>query len=494
MVSTCAPCNGDYKSQQILQKLSAVMVYTISGLLLHIVNLAAQSLIVSADQNVSSLFYQKINLPAGHLPYFLHNNQDMARSCSQDPHCPFREFLTQLDSCWGYEKSCRKERRFSYPVCDQVDAGWAKNLEGAQEVFWRQADFGYVMERLAEAQVFCHPREQGDSLLACSCHLLHCRATNLYLDLRNPRRSQDRFKEDFIQEGEMGGHCDLDSQKLLSQGDRKSPLQSWFAELQTFGSLTFRPIEDGHCDAVVERPTYIMKLDAGVNLYHHFWDFVNLYITQHINNSFSTDVHIVMWDTSFYGYGDLFSETWKAFTDYEVTHLKAYDSKREEKIRVTILIRSTEFPKILNLDELVHALKSVPLFQVTVVDSKYRSLGFLEQLKITHNSDIFIGLHGAGLTHLPFLPNWAVIFELYNCQDERCYLDLARLRGIHYITWEKADKIFPQDKGHHPTLGEHPKFTNYAFDVAEFFRLVSTASEYVSRHPEWPLRRGRDEL
>ncbi|XP_075704120.1 EGF domain-specific O-linked N-acetylglucosamine transferase-like isoform X4 [Rhinoderma darwinii] len=206
---------------------------------------------------------------------------------------------------------------------------------------------------------------------------------------------------------------------------------------------------------------------------------------------------------SFYGYGDLFSETWKAFTDYKVTHLKAYDSKRdavfallprmryglfyntplisncrstglfrafsqhvlfrlnisqetlkEEKIRVTILIRSTEFRKILNLDELVHALKSVPLFQVTVVDYKYR----------------------------------------YNCQDERCYLDLARLRGIHYITWEKADTIFPQDKGHHPTLGEHPKFTNYAFDVAEFFRLVSTAAEYVSRHPEWPLRRGRDEL
>lgn len=32
-------------------------------------------------------------------------------------------------------------------------------------------------------------------------------------------------------------------------------------------------------------------------MYHHFCDFVNLYITQHVNNSFSTDVHIVMWDT-----------------------------------------------------------------------------------------------------------------------------------------------------------------------------------------------------
>lgn len=34
----------------------------------------------------------------------------------------------------------------------------------------------------------------------------------------------------------------------------------------------------------------------------------------------------------------------------------------------------------------------------------------------------------------------------YNCEDERCYLDLARLRGIYYITWRKPNKVFPQDK------------------------------------------------
>lgn len=36
---------------------------------------------------------------------------------------------------------------------------------------------------------------------------------------------------------------------------------------------------------------------AGVNMYHHFCDFVNLYVSQHINNSFSSDINIVMWDT-----------------------------------------------------------------------------------------------------------------------------------------------------------------------------------------------------
>lgn len=34
----------------------------------------------------------------------------------------------------------------------------------------------------------------------------------------------------------------------------------------------------------------------------------------------------------------------------------------------------------------------------------------------------------------------------YNCQDESCYRDLARLRGVRYVTWQKMDKVFPQDK------------------------------------------------
>lgn len=36
-----------------------------------------------------------------------------------------------------------------------------------------------------------------------------------------------------------------------------------FAELQTYTELDFHPIEDGHCDVIIERPTVFMKLDAG---------------------------------------------------------------------------------------------------------------------------------------------------------------------------------------------------------------------------------------
>ncbi|CDQ82887.1 unnamed protein product [Oncorhynchus mykiss] len=485
------------------------------------------------------LHYSSLALPWHHISYFPRNNKRVARLCGEDLLCPFKvrtDALLDVSAFWGYEKNCAPKNCFGYPVCTRVDSGCASSLEAAQELFWKQADFGYVRERLSEMKTLCKDTNPGDSSLKCTRHTCFCRATNLYLDLRNPRRGHERYKEDFLQEGEIGG---------LFKGEHKSPLQSWYGDLQTYTELDLKPTDEEHCDIIFEKPTVFMKLDAGFNMYHHFCDFVNLYINQHINNSFSRDIKILMWDTKLFLYGDLFSETWKAFSDYDIIHLKTFDTKRvsesvcvctdgangfvlvckwqvsdchsevmfrafsqnvlyrlnipedgtkEGRIRVMLLARSTDYRKTLNQQELTNALKTGPLLEVNVVDYKYKDVPFLEQLRITHNSDIFIGIHGAGLTHLLFLPDWAVIFELYNCQDESCYRDLARLRGIRYATWQKRDKVLPEDKGHHPTLGEHPKFTNYSFDVEEFVRLVLKAADFVLNHPEWKPRLSRDEL
>lgn len=34
----------------------------------------------------------------------------------------------------------------------------------------------------------------------------------------------------------------------------------------------------------------------------------------------------------------------------------------------------------------------------------------------------------------------------YNCGDANCYQDLARLRGIKYMTWEDLTKLKPEDE------------------------------------------------
>ncbi|XP_055484409.1 EGF domain-specific O-linked N-acetylglucosamine transferase [Psammomys obesus] len=382
-----------------------MLMLLVFGVLLHEVPLSGQDEVYSEADRVpgKALYdYSSLRLPEKHIPFFLHNNRHIASVCREDSHCPYKKHLENLNYCWGYEKSCKPEFRFGYPVCSYVDLGWTDTLESAEDMFWKQADFGYARERLEEMRVLCEPERPSDSSLVCSRHLQYCRATGLYLDLRNIKRTHDRFKEDFLRDGEVGGHCKLDSRALASEGQRKSPLQSCYLRS---GVLQLAPqplVPNGSLKNV------IMNWPLG----------------------FTTGIQ-VWWTASLLDFGPQSGEI---------------------------------------------------------------ELGFLDQLRITHNSDIFIGMHGAGLTHLLFLPDWAAVFELYNCEDERCYLDLARLRGVYYVTWRKPSKVFPQDKGHHPTLGEHPKFTNYSFDVEEFMYLVLQAAEHVLRHPQWPFKNKHDEL
>lgn len=154
---------------------------------------------------------------------------------------------------------------------------------------------------------------------------------------------------------------------------------------------------------------------------------------------------------------------------------------------MTLLARGTQFRNILNQDELIKELRrrldnDIELSVVTY-DSR---TPFVEQLNHTLNTDIFMSMHGAGLTHLLFLPDWAAVFEIYNCEDKDCYQDLARLRGVKYFTWENESKVVPQDEGKHPQLGTpHKKFTNYSFDKAEFVRMVKKMAKYVRAHPAY---------
>lgn len=41
----------------------------------------------------------------------------------------------------------------------------------------------------------------------------------------------------------------------------------------------------------------------------------------------------------------------------------------------------------------------------------------------------------------------------YNCGDANCYQDLARLRGIKYMTWEDLAKLKPEDEVQYILLG-----------------------------------------
>lgn len=478
--------------------------------------------------------WSSINLPVSHIAPFFMNNQNVRYQCEQDEQCPYRTLL-EKKRCWGYETNCSFDNRLFSPNCPDDSEGWTLTKEEQVNYFWKSADFGYVQERIKEMKTLCEPKYPGDSSLKCSRYARYCRARNVYLDLRSARFTEnDNFKEDFLLENEIGGHCKLHKVRLKAEYEHKSALQSWFAEIEHFSSLKFKPNSNENCDVIIDKPVMFMKLNVGDNMFHHFCGFINLYISLHINNSFSRDIYMINWDTSGQGYLDVFGEIFNAFTEHKIIQLKEFNLKRvcikdavfpllprmirgmyfnmvvipgcygsslfkafsahlvhrlhipqegplKEKVRITFLARNTTYRKITNQERLVSVLKTVKEYDVRFVRYEFREMPFLEQVKISHNSDVFIGMHGAGLTHMIFLPDWASVFELFNCGD-LCYGDLARLRGVKYFTWVKVEKMIKQDEGPHLELGGLKKL-NYAFDETEFMRIVTMAAEHVKTHP-----------
>lgn len=55
----------------------------------------------------------------------------------------------------------------------------------------------------------------------------------------------------------------LHEQRLQAECDQVSPLQSWAPEMRNFVQLQQRPIQNDDCDIIIEKPTFIMKIDAG---------------------------------------------------------------------------------------------------------------------------------------------------------------------------------------------------------------------------------------
>ncbi|XP_026681101.1 EGF domain-specific O-linked N-acetylglucosamine transferase-like [Diaphorina citri] len=142
----------------------------------------------------------------------------------------------------------------------------------------------------------------------------------------NTRKEPIRYKMDVLKHGQIGGNCKFNESKLKEEADHVSPLQSWAPEMLQFTQLSSPPLTSNKCDVIIDQPTYIMKIDATVNMYHHFCDFFNLYASQHVNAShpdvFSTDVHIMIWES--YTYASAFADTFKAFTRHPVWDLKTF--------------------------------------------------------------------------------------------------------------------------------------------------------------------------
>ncbi|KRY47687.1 EGF domain-specific O-linked N-acetylglucosamine transferase [Trichinella britovi] len=467
------------------------------------------------------------NLPAQHVKYFLFRRPDIAEKCRADKNCPYNLMAQNLDECWGYEPNCNFGKR-SYSRKTIKCSKKAPDIEKSRNAFYYNADFGLIKKHNASLVELCSPVNLGDASLRCSESFEYCYAKNIFFNFANLKHDKNgkKYRSDIIGKGDVGGRCKFHERKFknLALDAYDGYLQSWAAEMKYFQRFPSFQLNDSYCDIIFDQPTIVIKLDAGINMYHHFCDFINLYLSQHLNGSFHQDVDIILWDTDASPYFDIFRETWLAFTTKPLIDLQDFDGKRvcfrevmfpvlarkvfglyynmpmpdycrasglvqafshhlihrlqlkqngplREKLRVTYLVRSSQYRIIMNTNEIVKRLKADPQFSVTV--AKYTlDIPVLEQYQMSHNTDIFMSIHGAGLTHMFFLPDWAVVFELYHCGDPECYRDLATLRGLKFFGWEDETKVQYQEKD-----VKNPKFTNFYLDADEVMRIVHLAAE-----------------
>lgn len=463
-------------------------------------------------------------------------------------HLPYHSSLDK--KCWGYEPECHHDHSFSqnFTECSQTQD---------RSKFYDEADFGYVKTKLLTLEHLCSPSQSEDSELQCTEQAQLCTGRRIKIDFRDiPMDRLIQYDINVLKYGQIGGNCDVRQDFIASNSNYMSALQSWAPEMRNFARLNH---SDDWCDLEVFEPVLVMKLDATVNMYHHFCDFFNLYASQHLLSAahfpelraFERNVRVIIWEnvpyrSSFqsafnvftkhpiwsladvagkkvcfknavhfpllprmvYGlfyntplssetcYGSGLFKAFSEFMPYRMGLDEPISPKRDGKLRVTILNRKTPYRNIVNLEEIVSKLS--PYYQVTVANFSHQRPPFKHQMSLIRKTDILVGIHGAGLTHMLFLPDWAAVFELYHCEDPECYRDLARMRGVKHIGWEDPSKLTPvpseqPQPGYAGTASA--KFQDYRFDPLEVLRLTNLAKSHVTSHPAFnENHQGKEEL
>lgn len=80
--------------------------------------------------------------------------------------------------------------------------------------------------------------------------------------------------------------------------------------------------------------------------------------------------------------------------------------------------------------------------------AEFENMSFKEQLELVHNTDILVGVHGAGLTHGIFLrPNSALVEIMPPGLDHKGFRNLAKQMGHLYFRIHGSEQSDSNEEG-----------------------------------------------
>jgi capsular polysaccharide biosynthesis protein len=106
-----------------------------------------------------------------------------------------------------------------------------------------------------------------------------------------------------------------------------------------------------------------------------------------------------------------------------------------------IFIRFGVQRKIANENELIQSITEKHRGSWTVRGVQIDLFPVTEQLRIIGETDVLVAMHGAGLSHVLFMPRHGALIELEprSQSANTHFADLALWRGLFYRRWKNTD-------------------------------------------------------
>ena len=174
--------------------------------------------------------------------------------------------------------------------------------------------------------------------------------------------------------------------------------------------------------------------------------------------------------------------------------IKDSHSKKCDKLNIRLILRHKYVAhprnpdgymtrKIKNEKEIIEALKNS--FKEDKIERVVlESMIMKNQIELISQTDILIGMHGAGLTHIVFLPNTSGVIELiprYFSPTNKHFHALAKWRQLDYMMWRNEDNKL--EKNNHFTVVPEDLLVEM---VREMRRLMCGKLHHAAHQTERP--------